>query len=256
MKILSHYWLRYSKKLIAKILNPKSAGIFLAEEAVARQMRLVIGKEGSLKEGNCLWLYWLVDESDGVIADAKFQAFGHSSLIGAAEVACELVLRKSYEKATRISADLVDRHVRDKNDLPAFPEEASSYLNLVLSAIEAAADQCTDIPFIEELHSPPVFSEQSGEIYSGWEGLTSSQKIEVIEGVIATDIRPYVELDAGGVRVLNLLEDREVVIAYQGACTSCYSATGSTLNAIQQILRAKVHPNLIVTPDMTFLEIE
>jgi NifU-like protein len=79
-----------------------------------------------------------------------------------------------------------------------------------------------------------------------------NQQMTVLEQIIASDIRPYVELDAGGVQVLEVVAHREVIIAYQGSCTTCHSATGATLNAIQQILRTKVHPELVVIPDMSF----
>ena len=65
-------------------------------------------------------------------------------------------------------------------------------------------------------------------------------------------MRPYIALDAGGVEVLNLVDDHQVLIAYQGSCTSCYSAVGTTLSYIQQVLRNKVHPSLVVVPDIDF----
>ncbi len=86
--------------------------------------------------------------------------------------------------------------------------------------------------------------------YPGWEELPLKKKIAVIEEVLNQDVRPYIALDAGGVEVLNLLNDKEVVIAYQGACTSCYSSVGTTLSYIQQVLRNKVHPSLSVTPNV------
>ena len=61
-------------------------------------MRLVIGKEGRCSDGNAVCLYLLVDENDGVIADARFQASGQSALIGAAEAACELLIRRTTIK--------------------------------------------------------------------------------------------------------------------------------------------------------------
>lgn len=237
-------WKQYSKKLKERIDRPRAGGFFTLEEAEANGMRLAIGREG--KE---LALYLLVDLSDGVIADVKFQAYGHTALIGAADVACELLLRKNYDQALRISADLIDRHVRDKGDTAAFPKEAGKYLNDVIDAIEKACEQCRDIPFADTYVAPPMAMDEEAPVeYPGWPGLSTKQKISVIEEVIASDIRPYIQLDAGDVRVLNLLEEKEVVIAYSGACTSCYSSTGATLNAIQQILRMKVHPHLIVTP--------
>ena len=67
------------------------------------------------------------------------------------------------------------------------------------------------------------------------------------------EVQPYIELDAGGIEVPELKNGQEVVIAYQGACTTCPSSTGATLNAIQEILRARVHPSLTVKPDLSLL---
>jgi NifU-like protein len=243
----------FSKKLAQKIDAPKSVGFFTEEEAAKKAMRLAIGKAGELHEGRAVMLFWLVDEEDGVIADAKFQVFGPPALVGAAEVACEILLRKNYDQARRLSADLIDRHVRDKSDQPAFPKEASLDLSLILGAIEKAALTCMDIPIADGYVAPPLEQEVSGgeRSYPAWETLSAPQKLSLIEEVIANDIRPYIELDEGGIQVLKLIDDRELIITYQGSCTSCYSATGATLNAIQQILRAKVHPELVVTPDLS-----
>jgi NifU-like protein len=244
-------WFYYSKKLIHKIEKPRHGGFFSQEEAQERGMRLVIGKQGNLKNGNVVGLYLLVDESDGVIADAKFQVFGQSALIGAAEAACEVLIRKNYDQARRLTADLIDKQVRDKNEVAAFPEETYPYLNLILDAIEQAAEQCLDIPFTE-IHPPiPLETKKIDEEgYPDWNRLNREQKIAVIEEVISTEIRPYIELDAGGVQIVDLVNDRELIIAYEGACTSCHSATGATLNAIQEILKAKVDKNLQVIPKL------
>ncbi len=247
-------WSRYSKKLQNKIDYPKNAGFFSKEDASSRQMRLVIGKEGELASGEAVALFLLVDESDGVIADAKFQIFGSSVLIGIAEVVCDLLMRKNYDQAKRLGADLIDKQVRDHSDYSAFPEETSGFINMVISALENAVDECMDIPLPSSYVAPPpeLLAGETGE-YPGWKELSSEQKIYVIEQVIEKEIRPYIELDAGGVRVLRMVDDKEIIIAYEGSCTSCYSATGATLNAIQQVLRSKVFPDLIVTPDLSFL---
>jgi NifU-like protein len=221
------------------------------EEAHQRGMRLCVGKEGEIPEGYALRLYLLVDESDGIIADAKFEAFGPTALIGAADVACELLIRKNYDQAKRLSAELIDKQVRDRNGSPAFPEDVSFYLNLVLFAIEEASMQCMDIPISDGYVSTPVMSVDEAGGYPGWEELSQKQKISVLEEVIASNIRPYIELDAGGVEIVDLIDGKELVISYQGSCTTCYSATGSTLNAIQQILRAKISPDLFVTPKLS-----
>jgi len=246
-------WALYSKKLHDKIKTPRNVGRFKADEAEARLMRLAKGQAGSLDEGNWIVFYWLVDKDDGLIVDSKFQAFGQSALIGAADATCELVIGKNYDQAHRITADLIDQQLRDKSTIPAFPKETYPHLNLILEAISEASSQCTDLPLPDAYIAPPVPLD-IGEVleggYPGWEELPLKKKLTLIEEVLDRDVRPYIALDAGGIEVLNLIEGRELIIMYKGSCTSCYSSVGTTLSYIQQVLRNKVHPTLKVTPEV------
>lgn len=245
-------WSKYSKILKRKILAPKYGGSIRKEDLPAETFRLVIGEEGSIQEGNILRFYLVVDQEDGVIADVKFQCFGQTALIGAAEVLSGLVLRKNHAQAKRISADLIDHEVRDRSMQPAFPEETASYLNFALSALDKALDFCQDIPVQDSYVMTPVhMTAEEGSTLPNWMELTKDEQLAVIKEVVAKDIAPYVELDAGGVDVLDIKEGLEVLIGYQGSCTTCHAATGSTLSAIQHILRTKVHPELIVIPDLS-----
>lgn len=245
-------WARYSKPLAQSILEPRHVGFFSKEDADQKRMRLATAHMGSFAEGHYIRIYLLIDESDGVIADAKFQMFGPSVLIGACERVCSLLVRKTLSQARRITADAIDQQARDKPHLPAFPKETYVYLNGVIDVIQDALDTCIDL---ETGGRPsPVHAEEGpAQTYPGWDLLNKEEKIHVIEQVIASDIRPYIELDAGGIQILDLVSDTDLLIAYQGACTSCYSATGATLNAIQGILQAKVSPDLVVIPDASFL---
>ncbi|MGH2638550.1 MAG: NifU family protein [Rhabdochlamydiaceae bacterium] len=242
-------WSLYGKKLSQKIDHPQFVGFFKAEDVQGRGLRLVIGRQESMA------LYWLVDETDGVIADIRYQMIGPSALIGALEAACQLLLRKNYDQARRISADLIDREVRDQPTKEAFPVQLYGHLNLVLEAVEEAALQCMDIPINEtELISPLTPEIMHGSGIEGWENLPRKEKLSIIEQMIQTEIRPYIELDAGGIQIIDLSEKHELTIAYQGSCTSCHSATGSTLTAIQNILQAKVYPAIQVIPDLSYLK--
>lgn len=238
--------MKLSKKIEQRLKNLHYVGFFTVREAEEKGMRLVTGREGKL----CL--YWLVDEADGIIADAKFQVFGPIGLIAAAETISELALRKNYDQVSRISADLIDQHMRDKKDIPAFPPECATHLNQILSAIDRAVHQCLDIPFAATYETTPIesdFPEIPGGL-PGWDAMSDAQKKGLIEELIEREIRPYIELDAGGVRVIAFREGN-VHIAYEGACTSCHAATGSTLSAIQQILQARLHPSLVVIPEIS-----
>lgn len=240
-------WTRYSKKLAARIETPRWFGTFNPREGA----RLVTGSSGSIEMGNFIKLHWLVDLTDGMILDAKYQLYGQSALIGAAETACELIVGKNYDQAQRIGADLIDKHLRDHANEPSFPFETSGHLNLVIDAIEEAGAQCGDIPLSETYVTPigPEIKALEGG-YPGYLDMPEPKQHALIEGVIASDIRPYIELDAGGIDILKIIDSREIIIAYSGTCTSCAASTGTTLSYIQQVLRAKVHPEIIVVPDM------
>jgi len=235
-----------NKKMEEKFLKPRFVGFFRPCDVEGRSMRLAIGGEGMLT------LYWLVDETDGIIADAKFQAFGSPELIVIGEIASELVLRKNYDQASRLTSDLLDRHVRVHKDEPAFTKEAFTYLNQALSAIDKAAFECIDIPFAAQHEVTPIahdFGVIEGGI-PGWSDFSPEKKWQIIEEVVDKEIRPYIELDAGGVEIREIKTNGEIRIAYSGSCTTCHSSTGSTLSAIQNILQARVHPSLTVIPEL------
>ena len=240
----------YSRGLKERILKREREGLLPPPKGVSEgDLLLAQGEKGSYETGNYVLLSLLVEKKDGVIQDAKFQVFGETSLIGAADILCELVLRKNYDQAKRISKELIDTHVRDNPKKEAFPEETFPHIELALEALHEALHLCEGLPLEEGYIVTPIdFSHlQVGE-YPPWETFTDPQRIALLSEVIERDIRPYVELDEGGVKVKELKSSLEVVIEYEGNCITCYSSIGSTLSAIQQILRARVHPHLIVTP--------
>ncbi|MBI3236909.1 MAG: NifU family protein, partial [Chlamydiales bacterium] len=135
------------------------------------------------------------------------------------------------------------------------PEEGIFYLDLAIGAMKSALQKCLDIPFAELGVATPLDRSFSAEgvKYPDWRMWSQKEKLAAIEEVIQEDIRPYIELDAGGIEIIDLTEDLQLMIAYKGACTSCLSSTGSTLDAIQGILRAKIDPQIRVVPDASFL---
>ena len=247
-------WTEYSNLLAERILNPKNVGVFKENAGKTQEMRVVVGESRDDSDDNHLRLFLVVDETDGIIADVKFQAFGESPLIAAADTICEIILRKNYDQASRITAEIVDKKLRDFDHVEAFPKFASHHLNLALEALDEATSKCRDITISDPSYSPPV-PNHIGSVseYPEWDILSNAEKLELIESVIREEIQPYIELDAGGIEVQSFKDDREIVIAYQGACTTCPSSTGATLNAIQEILRSRVHPNLTVKPDLSLL---
>jgi len=247
-----HPWLTYSRKVKQRVVLPLYGGTLLQTPTT----RVVIGQEGALQEGSVVKIYLLVDEETGVIEKASFQAVGDTALIAAADTLCELVEHKNYAQASRMSAELIDRKLRDDPGTVAFPSSASTALNRALFALMEATMLCQDIAIKDPYAHSPVQEGGGGSSvhYEHWATYSLAEKLSIIKEIIAVDVAPYVALDEGGVEVKELRNDTEVIVAYQGACTTCFSATGSTLSAIQQILKDKVHPHLTVSPDLTTLQ--
>ncbi len=164
---------------------------------------------------------FLIDPEDGVIADAAFHARGPWKLLQEAENVCRFAMRKRLHELERYETD-------------PFLHEA-----LKLAAHSLGPERHVTEP-------SPNFE---GDGWEGFENLSTQEKIAVIEQVLDVEIRPFVAMDGGGVKLINLLGN-EVVIAYEGNCTSCFASTGSTLSAIQQMLQAKVHKDLVVVPQL------
>lgn len=249
-RLLDHVWDHFSDVVKKRALHPQYAGYFTVEQAESNEMRLVVGKEGSLELGAVVYLYWLVDETDGIIADAKFQVFGPPTLIAAADISCQLVLRKTYDQASRIRSDLIDQEARESKSQQAFPDENERELHMIISAMDQAAKQCMDIPFAEDYTATPIASgdNTASQVIENFFSIPKEEQIKVIEEVVDKEIRPYIELDAGGIEIQDI-EGNIIKITYSGACVSCPSSIGSTLSAIQNILQTRVHPNLSVAPD-------
>lgn len=235
-------WSLYSKKMRKKILDPLSSGIFKEQEISG--MRLVQGEAGKRSLGNYLHLYLLVDENDGIIVDAKYQLFGDSCLIAIAETVVELVVGKSTMQASRLNAALIEKSLGGQHSF------FGPHINLALEALDEALAASSFIPIVQIVQrETPFESSEKAVIYEGWLELKTEQKLRLIEEVLDEKVRPYIELDAGGVKVLGI-ENEEVKISYEGNCTSCYSAIGSTLFSIQDVLQKSLYPTITVAPNL------
>jgi NifU-like protein len=248
MEVEKSTWSFYSHKLVKSILMPLYAGKI---DSAKEGKRLLMGEDGILNTGNFIRFFILVNEEDGVIHEAKFQAFGETLLIASGEILCELVIERNYASAKRIGAELVFKSFEDKPLKKGLPKDAAPYVNLALDALDMALQGCEGLPMPEEfLVTPLDLSDLKKGDYPNWAALSREEKIGIIQEILALEIAPYVELDDGGVILEELRGDFSVVIKYQGNCTTCVSATGSTLSAIQQILRARVHPLIEVIPSL------
>jgi NifU-like protein len=76
-------------------------------------------------------------------------------------------------------------------------------------------------------------------------GLTTVQKIALIQKVLAEEVRPILKADGGDVELYDVEGDR-VLVSLMGACGSCASSTATLKGAIESRLQERVSPNLVV----------
>jgi NifU-like protein len=211
------------------------------------------------KKGVHIQLSLLFDETDGVVSDFKYFGKAPIDLLVTLELFSELCLRKNHDQLRRITAQILEKKlveaVPKQDGLPSYLQR---WVNPLLETLDALIQQVADLPLPTAYVAPPEEMQQMLDsetfIYENWLDLATEQKLVILEEVIAKDVRPYVALDQGNVKPKEMRSAFELVVEYEGSCTTCYSSTGATLSAIQEILRRKVHPELIVTPDLASLQ--
>lgn len=241
-------WPLYSKKLQKRIQNQYHVGVILEEQPRLPEMRWVMGESS----GHSIWckIYIIVDTTDGILVDAKFQTFAPPIVIGLMETLCALLMRKNYRQAMQIGEEFLQKTLRDSSNAPPFPDSEKIYLPIVFESLRRALDLCSDIQVsTEDIPSPIRATLESSEIHTEFLQYSDLQKRSVLESVIEKEVSPFIALDEGGIEIISV-EGSSVTIRYLGNCTSCPAATGSTLHAIESILKNKVHPTIQVIPDL------
>ncbi|MBF0532177.1 MAG: NifU family protein [Candidatus Omnitrophica bacterium] len=69
--------------------------------------------------------------------------------------------------------------------------------------------------------------------------------LDKIKTIIDQEIRPMLNRDGGDLKIVSYA-DKTLTINYQGACGCCPHAAMGTLSAIQNTLREKFDPKIVV----------
>jgi len=72
-----------------------------------------------------------------------------------------------------------------------------------------------------------------------------NQLLDRINQVLDERVRPGLAGDGGGLEIIGL-DDKRLLIRYQGACGSCPSSIGGTMMAIEYMLKEEVDPDIEV----------
>jgi Fe-S cluster biogenesis protein NfuA len=97
----------------------------------------------------------------------------------------------------------------------------------------------------EPIRSAPSVSDQPAQGRAPSFTPGDNPLLDRINQVLDEKVRPGLAGDGGGLEIIGL-NDKKLLISYQGACGSCPSSIGGTMMAIEYMLKEDVDPEIEV----------
>lgn len=217
----------------SRIANPLFAGSFSDAEAEARGCRLVTTTHGADGSPQHIILALLVDNTH-IVRDARWQSDTDDIFKAAYDVMAELTVGRNLDQLTEITPRLVDVKLREPggNSVLDLTNDADKPYYVLLKAAER--------------NKPSVAQAQTSTVHAlPWSEVGLFEKVRRIESVLDQHVRPALANDGGGLDLTDLNGD-ELMVQYQGACGSCSSSVGGTLQFIQDSLNNHLNTTLTV----------
>ncbi len=219
-----------SPSVTARLQRLGYIGDFSDANAQARGCRLISTEHGAQNAPDHISLYLVVDPH-GVVKDARFRSTATGDLLVAYDVMCELAIGKTIAETATISPRTVDTVLRNGSSVAAIP--------LTLEA---------DTPFYvlrkaaERWQQPAPVAASNAKPFIDC-GLF--EKVKRIEGVLDQHVHPALASDGGGLDLVDL-KGNDLFVQYHGACGSCSSSVGGTLQFITDSLNNHLIATLAV----------
>lgn len=228
---------KISGKLEDYAANPAHRGGLFPEDAAAGAA-LVEAKEGDLR------IYWLVSPETGEVLKTRFFTYGGAESVACGEALSVLAEGRSFDEAASMTGAAVAEAI-------GVPQEEgaglSGKIEKLLRKAREAYPSALALAGASENGEKKDSAPPPGE-KSGWAALSKAEKLERIEAALDGSIRNFLRADGGDVSVVDLVDDREIVIEYHGACGSCASSMGMTLMSIEHALREELGEDIRVVP--------
>lgn len=245
-----------SDKLKRRITAPR----YVKEQTAPsyEDMELITFKKRHEAYGVFAQLFFLLDKQDGQVVDASYILAGPSYLVGALEAVIDCSLGQPLSAVAHLKTDKLDEVMRDFDHVGAFPKQGDAWLNFALEMVEGICAQCEayiamdPVSFLDE--PPTPVGEMNLEPIKGfvWDETDHETREAVIDKVLKSDVRPYIQMDEGDIEIVSLKE-HQLTVRYSGACVTCPSSIGATLSAISNILKKRVFEGIEVHVDMESL---
>lgn len=213
-------------KALARLRDLRHVGEFSEEQAQKRGLVLIEAVHGAANASDHIRLYLLVD-SEGVVRDARFRSLAVGAQLAAWDLLCELCTGRALaDSAASLSPARLDAILRDEPATPALvlgDDRERPYYVLVKADAARQGRAAAAAPASAQARDLP------------WTEIGLFEKVRRIEEVLDQSVRPALASDGGGIDLVDLREE-ELMVQYQGACGSCSSSIGGTLQFIQDSL--------------------
>ena len=216
------------------------------------------GKEFKNEKLGCRFKIALNYDKDAeMFTEMSYQVKGPSFMIALLEGLAELIIDVKVQKVARLRVDDILEQVSayelamdyDDQDITDFIRYLSRFGNELIDAYFQLFEELVGVMYTTP-EALANYSAEGSRLIEDFFQLEKKAQINLIDEVMEQDIRPYVALDDGNVKVKDLTKNGVILIQYEGNCTSCHAAGSTTLSAITEILRSKIHPDLQVLPFM------
>jgi NifU-like protein len=218
-----------SPAVTARLAALRHVGAFSEGDARNLNAALVTTTHGAVGAVDQISLHLLVGQ-DGLVKAVRHETHAQGDLLAAYDTMAELCVGRPLAELATITPRQVESHLRGAGSEPAFALtlEADQAFFVLKKAAERAPGGAVGA-------KPAVAFNDCGLF----------DKVSRVEAVLDLYVRPALASDGGGLDLVDLKGD-ELHVQYHGACGSCASSVGGTLQFIQDSLNNHLMANLLV----------
>ena len=224
----------HSPAVSARLAHLGFVGAFTDADAQAQGCTLVTTEHGAQDAADHIALALLLDPA-GVVKGARFTTKATGDLLATYDVMCELAVGKPLVEAAAISPVAVDAFLRQGATTPAIPLalEADQPFYVLRKAAERAKPTTV------------LATKANAAAEREFAACGLFEKVKRIELALDQHVRPALASDGGGLDLVDL-QGNLLYVQYHGACGSCSSSVGGTLQFIQDSLNNNLGTRLTV----------
>ena len=231
-----------SARAIARIASPRFQGTLTSQDATARGCTLIATEHGAQLAPDHIHLTMLVDAA-GVVQEVRYTTPATDSQLASYDVMAERCQGRTLDEVATITPRQIDQLLRDDGGGPVLelvatnhPDGDHPYYVLRKAAERHSGAKTTA--------TQAGAAGQTSENLP-WAAVGLFEKVRRIVGVLDTQVRPALASDGGGIDLVDLKQD-DLYVQYHGACGSCSSSIGGTLQFIQDSLNNHLGTTLAI----------